>query len=742
LAAVPADPTNFGAAAPTQESEPVAEPHEPTDSVPASRPSPTRLFLRQHLVALVVLVALLAVTTLTTIALHRVVDNQEERLLSERTSELGAFLSSSANDSRSTLTSIGSAVVYQGPKSPLFAGGAAALTATGAGVVVAQRPAKAFVSVASVGNGAPAPGAAITGPAARLVQRAIAGNDLVTDVVSTSGGSRLLVALKIPGGRGPATVAYLDQPLTPSRPAPTNSSSPYRELNVALYAATTPDAKRLVIVSGTTPRASAHPVQRTVPVGQDKWLVVVSARESLVGNFAPTMPWLVFGGGVALAVLLTVLIEVLSRRREYALKLVEQRTRALWQAQAAAEAANRSKSDFLSRMSHELRTPLNAVLGFGQLLELDDLNPDQRQAVTQITKGGRHLLDLINEILDITQIETGQLSLSPEAVLVSDLLTDTVELVAPLAEERSVHLLSADGPACQKFIFVDRQRVKQILLNLLGNGIKYNRQGGTVSISCAEAEKGRMRIQVTDTGPGIPQEQFGLLFTPFERLGAEQTTVQGTGIGLALSRRLAEIMGGTLDVESTVGRGSTFWVEFPLVEGPVQRYERLDDVAAALPSGVQQPTGPAILHIEDNLSNISLIERVLAQRPGVRLIPAMQGRLGIELARQHQPVLILLDLNLADLPGEEVLQSLRDDPLTAGIPVAIVSADAMPRQIQRLLSTGATAYLTKPIDVKELLLLIDNALAARTEAVDLVSQQAEPGQAHATTAGDHETVVD
>jgi signal transduction histidine kinase/ActR/RegA family two-component response regulator len=417
----------------------------------------------------------------------------------------------------------------------------------------------------------------------------------------------------------------------------------------------------------------------------------------------------VLAGGSALAVLLAALIEVLSRRRVYALRLVEQRTRALWQAQAAAEAANRSKSDFLSRMSHELRTPLNAVLGFGQLLELDELSPDQRQAVSQITKGGRHLLDLINEILDITQIETGQLSLSPESVLVSDLLTDTVELVAPLAEERSVHLLPANGPACQRFIFVDRQRVKQILLNLLGNGIKYNRQGGTVSISCAEERTGWLRIQVTDTGPGIPKQQFGLLFTPFERLGAEQTTVEGTGIGLALSRRLAEVMGGTLDVESTVGRGSTFWVEFPLVEGPVQRYERLDEVGGAR-AVTAHPGGPTILHIEDNLSNIKLIERVLAQRPGTRLIPAMQGRLGVELARQHHPVLILLDLNLADLPGEEVLQQLRDDPRTASIPVVIISADAMPRQIQRLLSAGATAYLTKPFDVRALLLLIDSAV--------------------------------
>jgi CheY-like chemotaxis protein len=393
----------------------------------------------------------------------------------------------------------------------------------------------------------------------------------------------------------------------------------------------------------------------------------------------------------------------------------------------AAEAANQSKSEFLSRMSHELRTPLNAVLGFSQLLELDELTPDQEQAVGQITKGGRHLLDLINEILDISQIETGKLTLSPEAVNVREVVAECVDLVRPLAAERGVHLLGGELAACGHHVFADRQRLKQILLNLLGNGIKYNRDGGTVSISCSQPNPGRLRIQVTDTGPGIPREQFGLLFTPFERLGAEQSTIEGTGIGLALSRRLAEVMGGTLDVDSTVGRGSTFSVEFPIVEAPLERVERLDELGGTPVITTDEIERPAVLHIEDNLSNIKLIERVLAQRPGMTLIPAMQGRLGLELARQHRPLLILLDLNLADISGEEVLHVLRDDPVTAGIPVAIVSADAMPRQVQRMLAAGATAYLTKPIDVRELLDLVDKASELYSRRADAVSRPPTPG---------------
>jgi len=413
---------------------------------------------------------------------------------------------------------------------------------------------------------------------------------------------------------------------------------------------------------------------------------------------------------------------VLIRRRAYALRLVEERTRSLQEARVAAEKANRAKSEFLSRMSHELRTPLNAVLGFGQLLEMDGLTPDQAENVSQITKGGAHLLDLINEILDISQIESGHMSMSPEAVLVGDVVGAAVALLRPLADEQSVHLIGGTDHGCGHFIFADRQRLKQILLNLIGNGIKYNRQGGSVSISCFQPVRGTLRIQVTDTGPGIAADQFHLLFAPFERLGAEQTSVPGTGVGLALSRGLAEAMGGKLDVESTPGRGSTFWVEFPIVESPVKIYEEATQRQLRAEEG-----GPlTVLHVEDNLANVELVERVLAQRPEITVVPAMQGRMGVDLARRHHPVLILLDLNLVDLPGAEVLQILRDDPATADIPVAIVSADAMPRQVQRLLSSGAVAYLTKPIDIHRLLEIVDDAVAQATSRGTALGADALP----------------
>ena len=589
---------------------------------------------------------------------------------------------------------------------------------------MAQRSQGRFTTVASVGTAAKV-GTPLNAAQRAVITRAAATQGLVFNL-STSGGARHIVeALKGSGSK--PTVAFIDAMLpTTTRPIPTTKDSPYRELDVALYIGKKAEPSKLLLVSGALP--SADPARVVTQFGADSLLVVTSAHSPLVGGFAHVVPWLVLVAGLLLAFLLALLVHVLTRRRAYALNLVEQRTRAMRQAQLSAEAANRSKSEFLSRMSHELRTPLNAVLGFSQLLELDELSGDQEQAVRQITKGGRHLLDLINEILDISQIETGKLALSPEALRVGDLIGESVELVQPLSVERGVHLLGSDLAMCDVYIFADRQRLKQILLNLLGNAIKYNREGGTVSISCARPKSDTLRIQVTDTGPGIAPEHFGSLFTPFERLGAERTTVEGTGIGLALSHRLAEVMGGTLGVESTVGRGSTFWVDFKIVEGPVDRVERLGHLGAAAPVALTPASDlPAILHIEDNLSNIQLIERVLAQRPGVRLIPAMQGRLGVELARQHRPVLVLLDLNLADISGEDVLRMLRDDPATAHTPVAIISADAMPRQAQRMLAAGATAYLTKPIDVRQLLELVDASLAARPgPAESLTSSSADP----------------
>jgi CheY-like chemotaxis protein/nitrogen-specific signal transduction histidine kinase len=409
--------------------------------------------------------------------------------------------------------------------------------------------------------------------------------------------------------------------------------------------------------------------------------------------------------------------DLLLRRRAYALSLVDERTATLREtmadleaARAGAEGANRAKSEFLSRMSHELRTPLNAVLGFSQVLEMGELSDSERQSVTQITKGGRHLLDLINDILDISRIETGNLTLSPEPVLVDDVVDDVLDLVEPLADQREIRCSLVPG-AADTYVLADRQRLKQVLLNLLANAVKYNRVGGTVTVSYDQPDAQHVRIKISDTGPGIPESKRQRLFEPFERLGAEQTNVEGAGIGLALSQRLAEAMGGVLDVESVEGEGSTFWIELGLAEGPVERLQRTtggDAIAMPAPFTDAQHT---MLYIEDNLANVKLIEHVLEYRPEIHLITAMQGRLGIEIAQQHLPELILLDLHLPDIGGETVLAELRAFPETATTPIIVLTADATERQNARLIAAGATAYVTKPIDVRQLLELVDEHLA-------------------------------
>jgi signal transduction histidine kinase/DNA-binding NarL/FixJ family response regulator len=636
---------------------------------------------------------------------HNVSDRQEQTLLKERTNEVSTLLSTAINDARTTLRGAGAVAVAQG-QSDLFTSLVSSSAVNGTEVVAVRKSGEVFTTIARAGTGSTAVGAPVQDDAAQVAERALTSKDMVSGVIVTATGRRLILALVTEAD--PTAVVYFNSPLAGATPAPSDPESPYRELNAALYAGPTADEGHLVLASGDVPAEGKGTVSRTFPVGSDKWLMNVSARRPLVGSLSDAFPWLVLGASALLALALGLLVELLIRRRAYALRLVEERTKSLLEARLVAEKANRAKSEFLSRMSHELRTPLNAVLGFGQLLELDGLTPDQAENVGQITKGGAHLLDLINEILDISQIESGHMSMSPEAVLVSDVVDSAISLLRPLADERAVHLIGGSDLGCNQYIFADRQRLKQVLLNLIGNGIKYNRQGGSVSISCFQPVRGTLRIQVTDTGPGIAADQFHLLFQPFERLGAEQTSVPGTGVGLALSRGLAEAMGGKLDVESTPGRGSTFWVEFPIVESPVKMYEEI-----SLRTHQQAPTGGelTVLHIEDNLANVELVERVLAQRPDITVIPAMQGRMGVDLARRHHPALILLDLNLVDLPGAEVLQILRDDPVTSDIPVAIVSADAMPRQVQRLLSSGAVAYLTKPIDIHRLLELVDEAVA-------------------------------
>ena len=373
--------------------------------------------------------------------------------------------------------------------------------------------------------------------------------------------------------------------------------------------------------------------------------------------------------------------------------------------------ASRAKSEFLSRMSHELRTPLNAILGFAQLLEMDHLTSEQQESVAQILKAGRHLLDLINEVLDIARIEAGRLAVSIESVSVKEVIQEGLDLVAPLAVARDIQLKVEAAGLSDRFIFVDRQRLKQVLLNLLSNAVKYNRPGGAVTLSYAEVEGGRLRVNVSDTGLGIPPDRLGQLFTPFERLGAEQTGIEGTGLGLALSKRLVEAMRGTMGVDSTVGRGSTFWVEFPLSveEQPVTQRT----AEGPRPAGVAEAARGAftVLYIEDNLSNLELIQHLLSRRPEIKLLSAMQGRLGLDLAREHRPDLILLDVHLPDIPGAEMVRLLREDRKTRDIPVVAVSADALPTQIQRLLAAGARAYLTKPLEVRKFLDVVDEVLA-------------------------------
>jgi signal transduction histidine kinase len=368
--------------------------------------------------------------------------------------------------------------------------------------------------------------------------------------------------------------------------------------------------------------------------------------------------------------------------------------------------ASAHKSRFLASMSHDLRTPLNAILGFAQLLLLDNQSPEHRDHAEQILRAGRHLLDLINEVLDIARIESGHLSLSPEPVGVREIVADALDLIRPLAEQRGITLSIEPEQCIERHVRADRQRLQQVLLNLLSNAVKYNRHGGAVTVSCEDTSEGRLRISISDTGAGISPQKSQLLFTAFERLGAEQMGIEGTGLGLALAKGLVEAMGGRIGMHSEVDRGSTFWVELAVAESP---HGAATEPLASPPADAAATAG-TVLCIEDNPSNIRLIQRVLARRPGVDFLSATQGSRGMALARERCPSLILLDLNLPDMSGEEVLRLLWEDVTTRSIPVAILSADAAPTQMKRMLAAGALAYLAKPIDVPQLLRLIDDVL--------------------------------
>jgi PAS domain S-box-containing protein len=390
----------------------------------------------------------------------------------------------------------------------------------------------------------------------------------------------------------------------------------------------------------------------------------------------------------------------------------EQRLR---DAREEAERASRTKSEFLSRMSHELRTPLNSILGFAQLLQMDELPAEQSEAVDHILRAGRHLLDLIDEVLDIARIESGQLEVMMTAVPVPDIVNDAVELTRHMAGSADVSVRVAIDPDSEIRVSADRQRLLQVLLNLLSNAVKYNRAGGTVDVSCETRAADRVRLVVTDTGRGIPAEDVDRVFAPFDRMGAAQSGIEGTGVGLALSQHLVQRMGGRIGFESTPDVGSSFFVELALATGAPR--ERPDLTATfgwsreLPPADVGEPF--RVLLMEDDVANLHLVEGILARRPGVELLTATRGGLGIELARRHRPDLILVDLHLPDMPGTAVLDRLVEDPATASLPVAVVGSDAAAHEVRQFLGRGVVGFLSKPFDVRALLSLVDAVRAAR-----------------------------
>jgi signal transduction histidine kinase/CheY-like chemotaxis protein len=387
---------------------------------------------------------------------------------------------------------------------------------------------------------------------------------------------------------------------------------------------------------------------------------------------------------------------------------LQQGNRALQEANESLRGAYNAKKDFLDRLSHELRTPLHTILGFGELLSLDGLSAEHREWITMTLQASRHLVQLMDEAGDVAQIEDRTLTLSIEAVLVHSVIADVIEMIRPLALAEGVQIDPPPRPAASQYVRADEQRFRQIMLNLLSNAVKYNYPGGRVTITVGDQPGDQLRVSVTDTGRGIAGQDVGRLFLPFERLDAARAGVEGAGLGLALSRDLIEAMGGTTGVTSIQGEGSTFWIELPATE-PVA-VSQLAIERDVIVSSRDYATGKTILYAEDMVENFRLVEQILKQRPSVTLLPAMLAGVALDLARQHRPDMILLDLRLPDMPGEEVLRRLRADARTWDIPVVILSADATRQRIDELRANGVVDYLTKPIDVRSLLQTVDSAL--------------------------------
>ena len=400
--------------------------------------------------------------------------------------------------------------------------------------------------------------------------------------------------------------------------------------------------------------------------------------------------------------LLTMMVDITARKQ------AEEEIR---KARNEAEKANLAKSEFLSRMSHELRTPMNSILGFAQLMMMGDLNPAHKKGVNHIINSGTHLLTLINEILDISRIEAGRITLSLEPVKLNSVILEMIDIIQPNASKRNLRVEFEQTPSNLLYVKADRQRLKQVLLNLINNAVKYNREGGSVTIrtelhQVSAADVPMVRISVIDSGVGISREEFSKLFLPFERIGAERSDTEGTGLGLAVVKKLMDVMGGVVGVESIVGQGSTFWIDLPQAESMESQIARVSEVSEE--DMIAMEKKGTILYIEDNISNADLVHEILENhRPAIHLVTSMYGSQAVKLTKEIHPDLILLDLDLPDMHGSQVLAKLKEDSETCRIPVAIISADAMPQMIEQLMLAGAEDYLTKPLDIIGFLLMID-----------------------------------
>ena len=392
-------------------------------------------------------------------------------------------------------------------------------------------------------------------------------------------------------------------------------------------------------------------------------------------------------------------------------QMVDERTRQLVVARVEAEKANLAKSEFLSRMSHELRTPMNSILGFAQLLDLSELSTSQKRGVNHILKSGHHLLDLINEVLDISRIEAGTISMSLEPVEVHSVVREMLDAVGPAAEERNILLDYSDTIPRDLYVRSDRQRFKQVLLNLINNAIKYNHSGGVVKldIDVVENESGGepwVHLSIVDTGVGISKSDIPKIFVPFERIGAERTDTEGTGLGLSVVKKLMDVMGGEIRVNSQLGKGSSFTIVLPRCMSQIEIARQGGELTGR--DAHHESIHGSVLYIEDNSSNVELVEQILQNsRPDIRMITTKYGSQALHLAHTHHPDLILLDLNLPDIHGSEVLKQLQRDEVTRSIPVIVISADAMPKQIEALIKGGAKNYLTKPLGIMAFLKEVD-----------------------------------